>query len=194
MAVDIDSTGIPKFKWRVIGDTAWTYIANGDGAGLVPASFSMGSAGTSFKIGIIGYASDTIGVPWLFTADSMELEAATSGTISETLGDTTSTATGSVSQPVTGSVTETLGDVTSAASGTVPTVPPANRTSVSKLADHLRAEGIYNSVQTNEIVFEWLISEGVGKSNLNTMLYQYLGGLGYTGAFSDRMRKWSVDV
>ena len=71
LAVEVDSSGVCKFKYRDLGGSTWTYINSG--TGLVPSSFSMGSSGTDFKIGIIGYASDVIGVPFKFTADSMIL-------------------------------------------------------------------------------------------------------------------------
>lgn len=69
LRVEIDSGGVAKFSYRSLGTTPWTYINVGN-TGLVPSSFSLGSPGTEFKLGIIGYASDTIGVPFLFTADS----------------------------------------------------------------------------------------------------------------------------
>lgn len=72
-------------------------------------------------------------------------------------------------------------------------IPPASRTSVYHIANYLRSLETYSSVQCNELVVEWLISEGVSRSQLNVMLYAYLGGLGYTGTFNDRIRKWSLD-
>ena len=70
------------------------------------------------------------------------------------------------------------------------TIPAANRTSINKIADALRALETYTHTQTNELVFEWLESEGISRSSLNGMLYGYLGGLGYTGSIDDRMKQW----
>lgn len=73
-------------------------------------------------------------------------------------------------------------------------VPPANRRSVFKIAAALRAAETYTHTQTNEIVVEWLESEGISRTTLNQMLYGYLGGLGYSGTLQDRMIKWSRDT
>jgi hypothetical protein len=70
LAVEIYSTGVALFKMREIGGT-WRYT-NG-GTGLVPSAYNLGSVGTNVNIGIIGYASGTTGVPFVFTADSMTL-------------------------------------------------------------------------------------------------------------------------
>jgi hypothetical protein len=72
-------------------------------------------------------------------------------------------------------------------------VPADSRTSVYHIANHLRSLGTYDSQQCNELVAEWLLSGGVSRTQLNVMLYEYLGGLGYTGTFNDRIRKWRED-
>ena len=69
-------------------------------------------------------------------------------------------------------------------------VPAASRTSVFHIAAALRALETYTHTQTNEIVVEWLESEGISRTTLNGMLYGYLGGLGYTGSIDDRMKQW----
>ena len=69
-------------------------------------------------------------------------------------------------------------------------VPVANRISVGKIADYLRSTEAFTAFQSNEIVVEWLVSEGVAKSDINTMLNTALGGLGYTGSIDDRMKQW----
>jgi len=192
LAVDIDNTGIPKFKYRDIGDTAWTYIANGDGPGLVPSSFSMGSAGTAFKIGIIGYASDTIGVPWLFTADSMELIASPTGTVNETLDDVASTASGSVGiTPVTGTVSETLDDVTSTASGLV--ITPVTGT-INEVIDDVVSSGSgsvpTDTYQGNEDMISFFRSStGLDSYNFNELAIAYYQQAGSTAAaaFNDSL-------
>jgi len=72
-------------------------------------------------------------------------------------------------------------------------IPNAYRISVGKIAEFLRSEGTYVFVQSNELVFEWLVDEGIVSSSLNEMLHAYLGGLGYTGTINDRMRQWRLD-
>lgn len=72
LRVEIQSTGVALFSYRPLSGGAWTYINTGN-TGLVPNSYNLGAPGTSFKIGIIGYAFNSVGVPFKFTADSMEL-------------------------------------------------------------------------------------------------------------------------
>jgi len=72
-------------------------------------------------------------------------------------------------------------------------IPPLYRRSVNKIADYLRSTQAFSSSQTNQVVVEWLIGEGIARSNLNQMLYTYLGGLGYAGTLQDRMIAWSRD-
>ena len=82
--------------------------------------------------------------------------------------------------------------ITIPASGVVSgDIPPASRISVFHIAAALRALETYTHNQTNELVLEWLESEGVSRSNLNAMLYGYLGGLGYTGTMNERLYRWS---
>lgn len=72
-------------------------------------------------------------------------------------------------------------------------IPSANRASINKIADALRDAETYTHSQTNDLVVEWLVSEGISRTALNQMLYGYLGGLGYTGTLQDRMIAWSKD-
>jgi hypothetical protein len=69
-------------------------------------------------------------------------------------------------------------------------VPADSRKSVFKIAAYLRSTGTYTAKQTNELVVEWLVDEGTARSNLNDMLYTYLGTLGLTGTLDDRLSKW----
>jgi hypothetical protein len=69
-------------------------------------------------------------------------------------------------------------------------VPADSRKSVFKIAAYLRSTGTYTAKQTNELVVEWLVDEGTTRSNLNDMLYTYLGTLGLTGTLDDRLSKW----
>lgn len=69
-------------------------------------------------------------------------------------------------------------------------VPVDSRKSVFKIAAYLRSTGTYTAKQTNELVVEWLVDEGTTRSNLNDMLYTYLGTLGLTGSLDDRLTKW----
>ena len=84
--------------------------------------------------------------------------------------------------------------LTISASGVGATIPPASRTSVFHIAAALRALETFTHTQTNELVVEWLESEGISRTTLNGMLYGYLGGLGYTGSIEDRMKKWRNDA
>jgi hypothetical protein len=70
------------------------------------------------------------------------------------------------------------------------TIPPASRTSIFHVAAALRSLATYTHTQSNELVVEWLESEGITRTTLNGMLYGYLGGLGYTGSIDDRMKQW----
>lgn len=72
-------------------------------------------------------------------------------------------------------------------------IPASSRGSVWNIGRYLQSTGTYNSSGINEIVMEWLIAEGIGRSQLNYMLYLYLEGLGYTGTLNDKLRKWSLD-
>ena len=84
-------------------------------------------------------------------------------------------------------------NVVSSGSFTTPAgnvIPLDSRQSIGKLADHLRSTGSYSHTQTNEIVWEWLVGLGVPKTQLNQMLYQYLGSIGYVGTLPDRVYKW----
>ena len=74
------------------------------------------------------------------------------------------------------------------------TIPPSNRTSINRIAAALREAGTYDHKQTNDLVMEWLESEGISRGALNQMLYGYLGGLGYSGTIQDRMAAWSKDA
>lgn len=74
------------------------------------------------------------------------------------------------------------------------TILPADRTSINRIAAALREAGTYNHKQTNDLVMEWLESEGITRGALNQMLYGYLGGLGYSGTIQDRMIAWSRDT
>jgi hypothetical protein len=72
-------------------------------------------------------------------------------------------------------------------------IDPEDRVSVNKIAYALMDTGSYVSVQVNDIVVEWLRTEGQVGGNLNQMLYGYLGGIGYAGTLDDRMKAWSKD-
>ncbi len=87
-------------------------------------------------------------------------------------------------------------DVASSASfttGVASAIPPSSRESVNKIADYLRSTEAHTQQQTNTVVIEWLLGEGISKSQLNQMLYTYLLGLGYTGSINDMLNKWSRD-
>ena len=72
-------------------------------------------------------------------------------------------------------------------------IPPDSRTSINKIAYTLLDAEIYNSVQVNDVIKEWLVGFGYTGA-INQMLYNYLGDLGYTGTLQDRMIAWSRDL
>ena len=74
--------------------------------------------------------------------------------------------------------------------GVASAIPPVSRGNVNKIADYLRSTEAYSQVQTNQIVMEWLIGEGIPRTELNEMLHNYLGNLGYTGTLDDRLKQW----
>lgn len=76
------------------------------------------------------------------------------------------------------------------ASGGVIVVPSASRGDMGSIAQYLRSTGSFSSQQTNDIIFGWLISEGVASGQLNDMLYSYLANLGYKGSLSDKLYGW----
>lgn len=80
-------------------------------------------------------------------------------------------------------------EVTIPASGTV--IPVVSRGSWGALASYLRSLGTFTHTQSNELIIEWLVSLGISRTQINQMLYSYLGGLGYTGSLSDRVRAWA---
>ena len=92
-------------------------------------------------------------------------------------------------QDDTDSVWGSYADEVIATTPSTPSAPPS-KFSVNSLAAYLRETGNYTNTQTNAIVFEWLLSEGVRRTQLNQMLYEFLGGLGHTGSLDDRLAKW----
>ena len=73
------------------------------------------------------------------------------------------------------------------------TIPAEDRTNLNTIAAYLVSTGNYTAVQTNDILAEWL--EGAGYSTqFNTALFNYLGGLGYTGSLADRYYAWKTDA
>ena len=69
-------------------------------------------------------------------------------------------------------------------------IEPYARVDIFHIAKYLRSLETYVHKQTNEIVMEWLLIEGVEKGPLNQMLYKYLRAQGYTGTINDMMKEW----
>ena len=110
--------------------------------------------------------------------------------------DAQTTLTGSLSAityvSVAGSIISSTGLTGSLSSRERPNIMVPNhlRSSVFHIASYLRSTREFNSVETNQLVMEWLIAEGIPRTELNEMLYTYLGNLGYTGTLDDRLKQW----
>jgi len=67
-------------------------------------------------------------------------------------------------------------------------VPPLSRGSYYDISSYLKTQGFTGT--TNEIIFKWLVSEGVAGTQFNELFNNYWEGLGYTGAYNDKWKKW----
>lgn len=61
--------------------------------------------------------------------------------------------------------------------------------SFTKLIKTLMEDGSYSGTG-NTIIMNWLVNEGIKRTQLNEMFYKYLGNLGYTGNLNERIKQW----
>ena len=61
--------------------------------------------------------------------------------------------------------------------------------SFTKLIKTLMEDGSYSGTG-NTIIMNWLVDEGIKRTQLNEMFYKYLGNLGYTGNLNERIKQW----
>ena len=69
-------------------------------------------------------------------------------------------------------------------------IPQSERIAYWAIANYLRSTGQFASTQVNDIIVEWLKSEGNLSSSFNDLLVEYWGGLGLKGAYNDRWKSW----
>lgn len=74
--------------------------------------------------------------------------------------------------------------------GGVVDIPKLSRGTYQDMSVYLNSTGSFNSLQINQIIVEWLNSEGITGSQFNDLFYKYWGSLGFTGGYNDRWRKW----
>jgi hypothetical protein len=68
-------------------------------------------------------------------------------------------------------------------------IPVTSRDTILKVANHLREQGFTGS--NNDVIIDWLFTEGIEKTDYNTMFVKYLESQGYTeGAFNDKYKLW----
>ena len=69
-------------------------------------------------------------------------------------------------------------------------IPSDSRATYQKMQEFLASTGKFVSNQNNDIILEWLKSEGVQGEQFNDLFSQYWEDLGYTGAYNDKWSKW----
>ena len=69
-------------------------------------------------------------------------------------------------------------------------IPVGDRDTYQKIAEYLRATDKFVSYQNNEILLEWLRSEGIDEGSFNDSFKEYWNRKGYVGAYNDRWKSW----
>ena len=69
-------------------------------------------------------------------------------------------------------------------------IPVNNRDTYQAIQEYLRSTNKFVSTQNNEVIMEWLRSEGVAEGAFNNMFNDYWESNGFTGAYNDRWKKW----
>lgn len=69
-------------------------------------------------------------------------------------------------------------------------IPVDDRDTYQAIQEYLRSTNQFVSTQNNEIIMEWLRSEGITEGAFNDMFYGYWESNGFTGAYNDRWKKW----
>ena len=69
-------------------------------------------------------------------------------------------------------------------------IPIEDRVTYQKIQRFLQSTGKFVSTQNNDIIVEWLKSEGHTSTQFNNLFSEYWESLGYTGAYNDKWKKW----
>jgi hypothetical protein len=69
-------------------------------------------------------------------------------------------------------------------------IPADSRHTYQAMQEFLDGTGKFVSSQNNGILMEWLKSEGINGEQFNELFNNYWEGLGYTGAYNDKWKKW----
>lgn len=69
-------------------------------------------------------------------------------------------------------------------------IPVKDRATYQAIQAFLASTGKFLSKQNNDIIVEWLRSEGMTKETFNGMFSEYWEQKGFTGAYNDKWRKW----
>jgi hypothetical protein len=69
-------------------------------------------------------------------------------------------------------------------------IPVKDRATYQSIQKYLSGTGKFVSKQNNDIIVEWLKSEGYVSKQFNDLFYEYWDSLGYTGTYNDRWGKW----
>lgn len=78
--------------------------------------------------------------------------------------------------------------------GVAVVIPITDRGTYQKIAAFLRGTGSYVSVQNNDLIVEWLKSEGIDKEQFNDLFAEYWKQKGYNGTYNDKWNTWKGDV
>jgi len=74
--------------------------------------------------------------------------------------------------------------------GTALIIPPEFRITHRDVAIFLEGTGRFVSKRTNDIIYEWMLLEGVQGVQYNDMFYDYLESQGFQGTYSDKQKEW----
>jgi len=69
-------------------------------------------------------------------------------------------------------------------------IPVGDRDTYQKIGRFLAGTGKFVSTQNNDIIVEWLKSEGIDAKQFNDLFFKYWTGQGFTGAYNDRWKQW----
>lgn len=69
-------------------------------------------------------------------------------------------------------------------------IPPESRGTANDIALYLNSLGAFESTQVNDIIVEWLRSEGATGETLNDLFYDYWLQQGLIGSYTDKQDQW----
>lgn len=69
-------------------------------------------------------------------------------------------------------------------------IPVDDRATYQAIQRFLAGTGQFVSTQNNDIIVEWLKSEGFISSQFNDLFIEYWNSKGFTGAYNDKWKKW----